>query len=142
MSNKDFRVILDTNLWISFLISKTLSRLDKSIVRGKLKLIFSEELLQEFIEVSNRPKLKKYFSSQDVSELMDYFDEYGELIQVSTNINLCRDPKDNFLLSLSVDGKADFLITGDKDLLELVVIHKTKILSLADFMILLNKANA
>jgi len=80
MTSKTYRVILDTNLWISFLITKNLSRLDKYIIKGKLKLVFSEELLQEFIEVTERPKFIKYFSPQNVSELVDYFDVYGELI--------------------------------------------------------------
>lgn len=133
MTSKIYRVILDTNLWISFLITKNLSRLDNYIIKGKLKLIFSEELLQEFIEVTERPKFRKYFSTQDVSELVDYFDEYGELIKVKFEVKKYRDPKDNFLLSLALDGRTDYLITGDKDLLELEEIGITKIVTLTDF---------
>lgn len=54
------RIIIDTNLWIHFLLSKQFAFLDKLLVK-KVKLIFSEELLFEFLEVVNRPKLKKYF---------------------------------------------------------------------------------
>jgi len=46
---------------------------------------------------------------------------------------MCRDSKDNFLLSLALDGRSDYLITGDKDLLELKEIGITKIVALADF---------
>ncbi|MFN3803082.1 putative toxin-antitoxin system toxin component, PIN family [Belliella pelovolcani] len=53
---------------------------------------------------------------------------------MESKINECRDPKDNFLLSLSVDGKADFLVTGDSDLLVLGKIEKTKIVSWAEFI--------
>jgi uncharacterized protein len=59
MANNDHRIILDTNLWISFLITKDYSLLDKLLISGSYKLIFSQELLEEFIEVANRPKLKK-----------------------------------------------------------------------------------
>ncbi|MFN8431438.1 MAG: putative toxin-antitoxin system toxin component, PIN family [Spirosomataceae bacterium] len=45
--------------------------------------------------------------------------------------------KDNFLLSLAVDSMADYLITGDKDLLELVNINKTKILTMSQFLALI-----
>lgn len=45
--------------------------------------------------------------------------EHAEHIEVKSVITACRDEKDNFLLSLAVDGKADFLITGDDDLLTL-----------------------
>ena len=53
---------------------------------------------------------------------------------MESKINECRDPKDNFLLSLSVDGKADFLVTGDSDLLVLEKIEKTKIVSWTEFI--------
>ena len=68
---KSKKVILDTNLWISFLISKDFSFLDEYIETGKLKLIFSEELFGEFITVAERPKFKKYFAESDVKHLIE-----------------------------------------------------------------------
>ena len=62
MQNKKLQVILDTNLWISFLITKTLSKLDKHLQQGKMQLVFSEESFTEFLEVANRLKFKKYFT--------------------------------------------------------------------------------
>lgn len=59
MENK--RIILDTNLWISFLITKNHKSVDDLIKVKKLVLIFSDELLEEFIEVVKRPKFKKFF---------------------------------------------------------------------------------
>ena len=44
------------------------------------------------------------------------------------------DPKDNFLLNLAVDSKADFLLTGDKDLLVLGKVGDTKIMTISDFL--------
>ncbi len=111
MRNKAYRIILDTNLWISFLITHNLSVIDKFLNDGRIKLIFSEELLQEFIEVAKRPKFKKYFNTNDITELLDYFDIYGELVKVTKSVKLCRDPNDDFLLSLALEGKADYLIT-------------------------------
>ena len=64
---KSKKVILDTNLWISFLITRDFSFLDNFIETGKMKLIFSEELFSEFISVTERPKFKKYFTESDVS---------------------------------------------------------------------------
>ena len=57
---------------------------------------------------------------------------YGKLIKVKSNVDLCRDSKDNFLLSLAIDGKVDFLVTGDKDLLVLEQVKKTKIITITD----------
>jgi len=127
MKNK--RIILDTNLWISFLISENFTELDELIKTKKVILVFSNELLEEFIEVVKRPKFKKFFSKKDVELLLDTFDQYADLINVTSQIDLCRDEKDNFLLNLSVDGKADYLVTGDKDLLVLEKVNKTRILT-------------
>lgn len=98
MKNK--KIILDTNLLISFLISKKLNLIDKLIESKKITLIFSNELLEEFIDVVSRPKFKKYFSKKDLEKILEYFDQFGELVEVESNIEICRDEKDNFLLKL------------------------------------------
>lgn len=72
--------------------------------------------------------------AKDLEQLIDLFDVYGEIIEVSSSIDTCRDPKDNFLLSLSKDSKANYLITGDKDLLELKKFEKTKIIRISDYV--------
>ena len=126
---KSKKIILDTNLWISFLISKNFNEIDNLVQTKDIKLIFSNESLEEFIEVVRRPKFKKFFSKKDIEKLLDIFDQYAELIKVKSQINICRDPKDNFLLNLAVDGKADFLVTGDKDLLILEKMEKTQIIT-------------
>jgi putative PIN family toxin of toxin-antitoxin system len=128
------KVILDTNLWISFLISKKFSEIDKLIDDKKIILIFSNELLEEFIDVVSRPKFKKYFSKKDIEKFLEYFDQFGELVKVKSDIKICRDEKDNFLLNLSVDSNAEFLITGDKDLLILEKIETTKIITFSEFI--------
>ncbi|RDC65968.1 putative toxin-antitoxin system toxin component, PIN family [Adhaeribacter pallidiroseus] len=91
-------------------------------------------MLNEFIHVTQRPKFKKFFKQKDVQVLMDVLDTHAELITITSNIEKCRDSKDNVLLSLAVDGKADYLLTGDKDLLELDNIGSTKIQTIADFL--------
>jgi len=133
MASKFLKVIIDTNLWISFLITKSHSQIDNLLINKKIRIIFSEELLTEFFDVIQRPKLNKYFSPNDNKELLDVFDFYGDLVKVKSRIEQCRDPKDNFLLSLAVDSKADYLLTGDNDLLEIGQIGKTKIQTITEF---------
>ena len=135
MQNKGSRIIIDTNLWISFLITKNFTKLDEIIFSGKCVLVFSQELLEEFLTVARRPKFRRFFSSSDIEEILETIEEYAEFIEVSTPIEVCKDPKDNFLLSLSVDGKADFLITGDNDLLILTKFRKTTIITISDFLV-------
>ena len=129
---KSKKIILDTNLWISFLITKDYSFLDKYIENGKATLIFSDELIREFLTVGKRPKLQKYFTDKDIEHLLHAFEKFGILIKVTSQIELCRDYKDNFLLNLAVDSKAEYLATGDKDLLEIRNIEKTKILTIRE----------
>lgn len=128
------RIIIDTNLWISFLITGDFSKLDEIIFSRQGILIFSQELLDEFLEVARRPKFKRFFSSSDIEEILETIDEYAEFVTVQTKIEVCRDPKDNFLLSLSIDGNADFLLTGDQDLLELTKFGETTIKTISDFL--------
>jgi putative PIN family toxin of toxin-antitoxin system len=134
MPLKNKRVIFDTNLWISFLLSKNLISLDILFENAEITLLFSKELLDEFIEVATRPKFKRYFSSRDLQALISSIKRHAEFIIVSSKINECRDPKDNFLLSLAKDGNASHLISGDKDLLVLKKFGKTKIVTYTEFM--------
>lgn len=134
MENKAVRIILDTNLWISFLISKDFSKLDNLLFTKECTLVFSQELLEEFISVADRPKFRRFFSSADMEAILETIDEYADFVRVESKISICRDPKDNFLLSLAVDGQADYLITGDNDLLDLHQVGSTTILTFTEFL--------
>jgi putative PIN family toxin of toxin-antitoxin system len=127
------KIIIDTNLWISYLITKNYKWLDNLIINQNYRLVFSQELIDEFLEVAKRQKFKKLFSAEDLEKLLWLFDHYGLYFKVSSNIELCRDSKDNFLLSLAKESKADFLITGDNDLLEIKKLGKTQIISASEF---------
>ena len=128
------RIIIDTNLWISFLLTKDFKKLDRLFSNESLVLIFSRDLLEEFVAVAKRPKFKKYFNSSDLNDLLSEIHLRAEFIEVTSDVILCRDPKDDFLLSLSQDGNADYLITGDKDLIELGKIGKTTIITLTEYI--------
>jgi len=134
MPRAKHRVIIDTNLWISFLLTKNFSKLDQLFIDDKLVMLFSQELLNEFVEVALRPKFIKYFSPDDLQTLISRIQTKAEFINVTSSIDLCRDKKDNFLLELAVDGNASHLITGDKGLLVLKKIGDTQILTMTDYM--------
>ncbi len=134
MPSKVNKIIIDTNLWISFLITKDYTKLDELIYSKKCVLIFSQELLDEFLDVANRPKFRRFFALNDITELLETINEYAEFVHVKSNVKICRDPKDNFLLSLAKDGQVNFLITGDEDLLSISKFEKTKIISIAEFL--------
>jgi putative PIN family toxin of toxin-antitoxin system len=127
------RIVIDTNIFISFLINSDFSKLDKIIIEGKASLLLSAELVDELITVFDRPKFKKLITNKDKETLMSFFTEFGELVKIKSKVKLSRDHKDDFLLSLSIDGKATHLITGDADLLVLKKVKKTQILTVKEY---------
>lgn len=132
-SQKPSKVIVDTNLWISFLIGKELQNLKELIINERIKLITNEQLIDELKMVTSRKKLKKYFNQDKITELLAILNIISKKIKIKKIEQVCRDPKDDFLLALSKQSKADFLITGDKDLLEVRFYGKTEILTAKQF---------
>jgi probable toxin-antitoxin system toxin component, PIN family len=137
------KVIIDTNLWIRFLISQDYSVIDTLLFEKKIRLVFSKELLNEFIEVAQRAKFRRFFSLEDLSDIIETIEEVAEFVEVTTeDIALCRDEKDNFLLCLASDASADYLITEDNDLLVLNPFEKTEIMTMKDFLLFINNYNS
>ena len=127
------RVVIDTNIWISYLIGSFLQEIDEKIVSKEIQIVVSEELLKELSEVSNRPKFKNIFTPKRIKELFSLLDGYAVVVLPRQKINICRDAKDNFLLEIALEGNADYLITGDEDLIVLNPFHKIKIVRPKDF---------
>jgi len=127
------KIIIDTNLWISFLISKNPAQIEYLLLSEKFDTLFSNKLFEEFVAVASREKFQNYFPFADIFDLLQMLLIHTNFITVNSETNLSRDEKDNFLLDLAIDGKADYLITGDKDLLILKKIKTTKILTYTEF---------
>jgi len=114
------RYVFDTNVIISSLLFEG-SNPDLAI-RYALQngnILFSLELIEEIDEVLSRAKFRKYITDQEREEFLDSFIDRGILIEVVDVVKECRDAKDDKILELSLSGKADLIISGDKDLLVL-----------------------
>jgi uncharacterized protein len=132
-ASKSCKLIVDTNIWISFLIGKSLKGLQYYINDQSVVIISCDEQIHELTEVFSKPKINKHFTLDQIDEFFDLFLEAAEIISLKTKTDLCRDPKDNYLLSLALDANADYLITGDNDLLVLEKMGNTRIISYAEF---------
>jgi putative PIN family toxin of toxin-antitoxin system len=133
------RLVIDTNIWISALISPPFYRYIKNIITSKnVKIFCSEILFEEIKDTAKKSKLLKYFTPRDADDLVQQLYYISEIIVVQSVIEICRDPKDNFLLALAKDGNADYLITGDKDLLVLKKYGKTKIITINELEQIMN----
>ena len=139
MQGNPLRVVIDTNIWISFLIGKSLTGLSESLISGQVIVLFSDALFRELIEVLKRPKFKKYFSETAIENLVTLLYEKVDLIEVTHYFEDCRDAKDNFLLNLAVSGRANYLVTGDADLLILNPFQDVEIISYQHFQNLILK---
>ena len=130
---KASRIIIDTNVWISFLIGKELQNLKDLILNDKVKIILTDQLINEIKVVTSRDKLKKYFDQDKVTELISLLDILTDKVKLRKVDKICRDPKDDFLLALAKESKANYLITGDKDLLDIKVYGRTRIVTVKQF---------
>ncbi|MEB3310356.1 MAG: putative toxin-antitoxin system toxin component, PIN family [Snowella sp.] len=124
------RLVFDTNVLISGLLSDN-SVPQKIFDYAQANAIFliSQETFQELAEVLTRSKFDRYITLEKRSKFLNLLSIKSEMIEITTKINLCRDPKDNKFLELAVNGKADYLITGDQDLLILNPFQNISILS-------------
>jgi len=133
MIKKRIKVIFDTNIWISFLIGKRLLNIKNFISSGNIIIVVTPQLINEIKIVTQREKLKKYFNQNDVNELIDLMETISLNVDIKEKHLICRDSKDNFLLDLIEFSNADFLVIGDKDLLELNPFKSGQIINPKDF---------
>jgi len=133
MKNKGVKVIFDTNVWISFLIGRRLTKIKHYISDESITIITTEQLLTEIKMVTGREKLKRYFPEESVKELIELLETIAKKVEIKPIHFINRDPKDNFLLDLIDYSKADYLVTGDKDLLAHNPFKTAKILIPTEF---------
>lgn len=127
------KIVIDTNIWISYLIGNLLQNIDKKILTKEIKVVVSKEMLKELSEVTSRSKFENIFTPKRIKELFSLLDSYAIVVSPTQKVNACRDEKDNFLLEIALEGKADYLVTGDDDLLVLNQFHHTKIVTPKEF---------
>lgn len=130
------KVVVDTNVFVSGLLfgGKPGEVLDL-INRGKVVLVASPEIEAEVLS-----KLEKFEVGGDVYAGIAALFEYGsEKVLPVVKLKVSRDQKDNIFLEAAAESAADFLVTGDKDLLVLKKIGETKIVRPAEFIVILDK---
>lgn len=131
------RVVADTNILVSgLLFGGPPEQVFLSGMRGEIQLLTSLSLLKEFEKVL---KEKFQLSPPMVREIVEEVREVAEVVEVSSHIETISYPdEDNRVLECAVDGKADFIVTGDtKHILPLKEYSGIKILSPSEFLKLL-----
>lgn len=137
------RIVLDTNIFISAFLSKhgTPRQALEFAARNTI-LLFSPETREEL----HTKILSKKFDSRGSVENRERFTKalftIGTMIVPSNTFDACRDKRDNKFLDLTVAGRADYLVSGDKDLLVLNPFQGIPILNAVDFLKAVNTENA
>jgi putative PIN family toxin of toxin-antitoxin system len=132
------RAVFDTNVLVAAFVTEGIC--SKILTRGRKKqflLIGCPAILQEF----ERVLVKKLSASRNetqnaihiVSEAMHCMVQPSQFEQ-----SICRDPDDDVILACALEGKADYLVTGDADLLELKIFKGIRMVTPRDFEILFN----
>ncbi|OIO75352.1 MAG: putative toxin-antitoxin system toxin component, PIN family [Elusimicrobia bacterium CG1_02_37_114] len=129
------RVVIDTNIFVSALLgSKNCLTIRKSFLNGIFDIIISKALFDELIDVISRPKFNKIIEQQDIKEIAELLKTDADWVSPQEKILVCRDPKDNPVLECAVAGKVNFIVAGDKDLLELKTFRGISILTPQKFL--------
>ena len=129
------RYVFDTNVLISALLfsdSVPGQAFFESLDRGTI--LISAPLVEELNDVLGREKFERYLTSEERERFLETLMQETQLVEVTKTLQVCRDPKDNLILELAVDGEASFIITGDQDLLALDPFHDIRIVSPAEFV--------
>ena len=131
---RELRVVADTNVLVSALLfGGPPEQIVLAGLRGEIQLLTSSPLLKELERVlKGKFKLNLHL----VRNIIEEIKEVAELVEVSSHINVISYPDDdNRVLECAVDGKAEFIVTGDtKHILPLKEFRGTKILSPSEFL--------
>lgn|SRR5487761_2014041 len=124
------RVVLDTNILISGLMSPTGTpgRLIDAWLKDRYTLVSSEEQLSEFRRASRYDQVAKFITQSNAGTLVNAVRALSIMVERLPVVNLSPDPHDDFLLAIAQAGKAHYLVSGDKSgLLALGKMGNTKI---------------
>ncbi|UCH80614.1 MAG: putative toxin-antitoxin system toxin component, PIN family [Nitrospiraceae bacterium] len=128
------RVVFDSNIFISALVipGSKAEKAIKRIIEGTDSLILSKVIIDEVLTV-----LAKKFGSdrEHISRTAIYIADLGEIINPSKKLKIVKDDPDNRILECAMSGKAELIVTGDKELLSLGKFQNIKIVSLRDYLI-------
>lgn len=130
-------IVIDTNVLLSAALSPdgtARKALDKAY--KQFKIAQSEQTYQELKTRIYKSKFDKYISNEERQDFLEVVKKYSQFIEITTQIDICRDPDDNKFLELAKDANAEFLITGDQDILSLKTLaeYQNQIITPRDFI--------
>lgn len=133
------RVVVDTSTLVSYVLTRStlLSRLIDSWRAGAFVLVTSPDTIAELTGVLNQPRIKDR-AAVSLAEMAAGVERYSETVTGLVNASgACRDPKDDKFLACASEGRADYLISSDADLLDMQWYLETAIVNPGQFLLIL-----
>lgn len=110
------RIILDTNIWVSYFIGRNTDEIALTILNHNLTVFSCIELEAEVVDVLSRAKFKKLIRLE-TDRYLFFLRSLTQSVQINKRVKGCPDDKDDFLFDLGIQTNSAFLVTGDKRLL-------------------------
>jgi putative PIN family toxin of toxin-antitoxin system len=129
------KTVIDTNIIISALLSGNSTpakALDYALDHNDI--LISNDTFLELSEKLLNKKFDKYLLLETRKLFLDRFNEIAKTVNIERKLAVCRDSKDDKFLELAVNGQADCILTGDKDLLVLHPFEGVDIVTARDFL--------
>ena len=130
------RLVLDTDTLISAIAwrDSKARKILEACLAGKYVLVESTALLKEFLSVISKPKFT-FISEEQKAELLARLISHCEIVEPKERLSIIKeDPADNKVLECALEGRAQFIITGDQHLLTLKHFGKITILTANNFL--------
>ncbi|MFH0800773.1 MAG: putative toxin-antitoxin system toxin component, PIN family [bacterium] len=125
------RVVLDTNVFVSaFLTGGDCEKIIRLWQKGKFVLLISAPIAEEIARVLSRLGA----SSRQVLRVMRLLRQRGKLVKSDPALSICRDPDDDKFIECAIAGKADVIVSGDRDLLVIEKYKSIRIMSIKNFL--------
>jgi uncharacterized protein len=115
------RCVFDTSVLVSALLLKN-SKPRKALdfAQGSGKILLSFAVLAELYDVLSRKQFRRYINEEDIRRFLAALTREAQWVDINVRIVACRDPKDDKFLELAECGRAEYIVTGDADL---IVLH-------------------
>lgn len=131
------KIVLDTNVWISALIwgGKPVAIVEAA-EQGMVDIFVSKSVIAEISQVLSYPKIEKVYNSQLTrQQLMGQILKNVKFVEATVKLKVIKEhPADDKIIECAVSAKADYIVSGDKHLLNVLFYQKTQILSVNEFI--------
>jgi uncharacterized protein len=127
------RIVLDTNIFVSMVLGGQVGKINDEWRAGKFTLVVSEEIVSEYLDVLQRPKL--HLKSRTIAAVVSRVYRKAEFVTPEEKIFVVlADTTDNKFIEAAVAGKTDCIVSGDQHLLDLKEYQSIPILTAREFL--------